>query len=662
MGNQMQLLQLNFKNFKGVKSFSLDTQGRNAKVYADNAVGKTTLFDGFIYLLFDKDSQNKKDFGIKTLDSTGKEINGLEHAVEGVFFLDSKKLTLKKVFQEKWTKKRGAVQAEFTGHTTDYFINDVPVKKGEYEEKIKSIIQEDIFKLLTSPSYFNEQLKWQDRRKTLLEIAGDLKDDEVIASDSKLAKLTEILNGHNIDELRKMIGVRRKKINEELEKIPVRIDEIVRNNPDVTGLDKQVIEAEINGLNVGIDDKMTQINNIKNGKAITDKQIEIQKIESELLEIKRNHDSDSKDKLYQLKAKTQEEQSNISILTSTIKNIKNQTRFKDETIVDIENKLERLRKEWQEVNTQEFSHYEQCECPTCGQALPEEQVTVAREKALKQFNLEKAKKLEEINEKGKRGKEQKEALIQENKKLDLEFGKLSEQITKKKVALENLNEQLKQQESLVTDILDNPQYVSKLQEKQALEAEITQIRNESEQSIQAIQMEIVELKQKRDQLQVEVGKFALVEQSNNRIKELQEQERKLAAEFEKLEHELYLTEEFIRTKVNLLEEKINSKFKYARFKLFEVQINGGLQETCVTTYNGVPYDSGLNNAARINVGLDIINTLSEHYGFKAPIFVDNAEAVTKLIDIDTQVISLVVSEKDKQLRVEVDPVEMKEAI
>lgn len=662
MGNQMQLLELNLKNFKGIKSFDLNVQGRNARIYADNAVGKTTLIDGFIYVLFDKDSQYKKDFGIKTLDANGKEIHGLEHEVESVFLLDGKKLSLKKVFQEKWTKKRGSVQAEFTGHTTDYFINDVPVKKGEYEEKIKSIIQEDIFKLLTSPSYFNEQLKWQDRRKTLLEIAGDLTDDEVIDSDSNLAKLTEILNGHSIDDIRKMIAARRKKINEELEKIPVRIDEIVRNNPDLTGLDKQVLEIEINTLNASIEDKMTQIISIKNGKAITDKQIEIQKIESELLEIKRNHDSDSKEKVYQLKAKIQEEQSNILILTSKRENTGIQKGFNEKSIKDIENSLGKLRQEWQQINSQEFNHNDACECPACGQALPTEQVNAAREKALSQFNLQKAQKLEDINAKGKSGAEQKQKLIQENEKLASEYEKLNEQISKKQVALEKLIEQLKQQESLVTDILDNPAYVAKLQEKQALETEITRLRNESEQSIQTVQLEIVELKQKRDQLQGEVAKFALVDQSNNRIKELQEQERKLAAEFEKLENELYLTEEFIKTKVNLLEDKINSKFKYARFKLFDTQVNGGLIEVCETTYKGVPYGSGLNNAAQINVGLDIINTLSEHYGFKAPIFVDNAEAVTKLIDIDTQVISLVVSEKDKQLRVEVDQTEMKEAI
>jgi hypothetical protein len=150
-------------------------------------------------------------------------------------------------------------------------------------------------------------------------------------------------------------------------------------------------------------------------------------------------------------------------------------------------------------------------------------------------------------------------------------------------------------------------------------------------------------------------KIAAIEQRKDgekRITELKAEEEKLAAEYEKLEGELFLTEEFIRTKVNMLEERINSKFKFARFKLFNQQINGGLEECCETLGNGVPYSAGLNNAARINVGLDIINTLSAFYEFEAPIFIDNSEAITKLTKVNAQVIRLVVSEPDKSLRVE----------
>lgn len=659
---EIRLLELNLKNFKGIKSFSLKANGNNVRVFGDNATGKTTLFDSFVWLLFDKDSNNRKDFSIKTLDKSGKVIHNLDHEVEAVFLVDGETLTLKKVFSEKWTKKRGAAVSEFTGHTTDYFIDGVPAKKKEYDQLISSLISEDVFKLLTSPSYFNEQLKWQDRRKVLLEVCGDITDEEVIASNKELEQLLDVLNGRTIENHRKVIAARRKEINDQLEKIPVRIDEINHNLPDLSNLDKSALEAQISQINAEIDEKQDLISNIRNGAAITQKQKQIQEIEIELLQIKQQHEAGSKDELYKLKARIQEEESNISLLDSKAKNIQMQISYNEKNIQQIEAQLEAWRTDWSQINSQEFTHDELCACPTCGQDLPEDQVIAAREKALAQFNLEKSKKLEEITNKGKNGAVQKQKLLNDNEKLLKEIDKLKAEVAKKQEAISKFETQLQAVKSTIIDITENPLYVAKLQEKQQLQKEIGELQLSANESIQSVQMEILELKQQRDQLNADLGKFSILKQTEQRIQELEMQERELAAEFEKLEHELFLTEEFIRAKVNLLEEKINSKFKYARFKLFDQQINGGLQEVCVTTFDGVPYDSGLNNAAKINVGLDIIATLSEHYGFKAPIFVDNAEAVTKLLDIDTQVISLVVSEKDKQLRVETVPTEMKEAI
>jgi chromosome segregation ATPase len=477
-----------------------------------------------------------------------------------------------------------------------------------------------------------------------------------------LSNVPVILQGRTIENHRKVIAARRSEINKELDKIPVRIDEIKRNLPDVSHLNKAVIESEIGRINISIDENMTLINTIKNGSAVTEKQKKIKEIEMGLLQIKRDHESDSKDKVYQLKAKIQEEQSNVSILNSKLENVKNQKRFNDQNIQTIDTQLSQLRQEWFEVDARQFTHTDACECPTCGQSLPVEQVEDAKTKALSQFNVAKAKQLEEINAKGKQGKESKEQYLKNNETLAKENEKLNGQITEKNESLNKLTTQLSQFEATVVDVLENSAYVAKLKEISGIQSEIDKLREMSEQSIQDIQSAIAGLRVERDQLQTQLGFFSQHEQSQARIDELMQQERTLAAEFEKLEEELFLTEEFTRSKVNLLEEKINNRFKYARFKLFKQNINGGLEETCETLFNGVPYSSGLNNAARINVGLDVINTLSEHYGFSAPIFVDNSEAVTRLIDTNSQVISLVVSEVDKQLRVECLSQLQKEAI
>ena len=142
------------------------------------------------------------------------------------------------------------------------------------------------------------------------------------------------------------------------------------------------------------------------------------------------------------------------------------------------------------------------------------------------------------------------------------------------------------------------------------------------------------------------------EKIDERIKELEEQEKELAKAYEEQQRIIYLCEEYTKAYVDLVSDKINDSFDLVKFKLFENQINGGITETCEATFEGVPY-SDLNNAAKINAGLDVINSLSDKLDLKVPIFIDNAESVNELIKTDTQLVRLVVS-KDKELKIEVE--------
>lgn len=643
---KIQLLNLKLVNFKGIKEFELNAAGENVRAFGDNATGKSTLFDGFVWLLFNKDSQNKSDFGIKTLDSKGHVIHKLDHEVEGTFYIENNELTLRKVYKEKWTKKKGSPTSSFTGHRTDHFVNAVPVKKKEYEDMIQRIVQEDIFKLLTSPSFFNEQLHWKDQRDLLLEVAGDVDDTEVIASNESLSKLTDVLNGNSIEDHRKIIASKRRDINKELEKIPVRVDEIHRNLPDVNGLNEDKINTEMAKLLDDADKKHEQINGINNGSEVNELKKKISDIELKINTVKNDHQNQGQQELYKLQAKLQEEQSNLTILRNDISNEKHSLEQADNRIKGNEQAMDKLRNDYVTENEKEFTG--EHSCPTCTQPLPADQIDEAKAN----FNRNKSKALESINKKGIELKGEVEQLQINKEKIEKEINKITDVGKKKANDIEKLESKIKDVSGDVKPIEVNEQYIKLNSEKQALEQQIEQLEQSVTESVQKVQVEIATLKEHQGKLQIDLSNIAQSKQSTERIAELEAQEKKLAAEFEQLELELHLTEEFTRTKVNMLTEKINNKFKYARFNLFKENINGGLEEVCETTFDGVPYSSGLNNAAQINVGLDIINTLSAHYGVQAPIFVDNAEGVTELIDIDSQIISLVVSEQDKELRVE----------
>ncbi|MEM4993017.1 AAA family ATPase [Priestia sp. SB1] len=641
------LQALVLKNFKGVKEFKLDTQGYNVQVFGDNGTGKTTLFDAFIWLMFDKDSQNKKDFQLKTVDSIGKEINNLEHEVEGIFSVEGTSLSLRKVFKEKWTRKRGAATTEFTGHTTDYYVNGVPSKKKEFTDAVANLIDEDVFKLLTSPLYFNEQLHWQKRRELLLQISGDITNEDVINSNKELASLENILNGKSIEDHRKIITAKRSEINKELTRIPIRIDEVRRGMTDISDLNEAEINERIQKAEVLMMEERNKIAEIRNGNNILDLKGQITFQQAELEEKKFEYTEKNYAALNRKRAEIQalnDKEANYTV--DSKKAYRKHADLMSEHAELVE-KVDKLRNEWKTADDETFDTHALA-CSTCGQDLPEDK----KQTMLENFNAKKAKHLTNIAVAGKEGAAKVEQLKVEISAVTNEINAIDAEIKEIQRQKQEASQQFEEMKAQTTRFEDTGVYTSYQTEIAALKEQINQIQDtniqviqEHEQTIKNLDNEIMTEREKRARLQQ-------VQLSEQRIIELEAEEKELAKEFEDLEHQLYLTEEFIRSKVTLLEEKINSKFKYARFKLFETQINGGLTETCETLYQGVPYSRGLNNAARINVGLDIISTLAEHFNVACSIFIDNSESVTELIDMDTQIISLVVSGTDDELRVE----------
>ncbi|NUU62661.1 AAA family ATPase [Paenibacillus agri] len=650
------LERLTLRNFKGVKELVLAVNGGDADVYGDNATGKTTVFDGFVWLLFGKDSQNKADFEIKGLDGAGKVLqHKLEHEVEGVFLIDGRRRTFRRVFSEKWTKKRGAATDAFEGHETNYFIDGVPVKKGEYTAEVDSLIKEDLFKLLTSPSYFNEQLKKEDRRKTLLEVCGDLTDAEVIHGNKELASLPGILSGRDLDSHKKVISSRCSVINKEIKELPVRISEVQRQMPDVAELDEELLKEDIAILRSRVESCEAELSRILSGGEVAVQEKRLREIEGELISIKSRMHSDVLDKLALKRDEVNRMHIEVNRYRREIEDKQQRIQHNERLAAGRQQEADRLRTEFAELKGLVFEHPEghDSHCSACGQSLPEDQVKAAHDKAEADFNRRLAERKERINASGK-------AAVAEALKFEQEIVRFQGDIENLKSALQLLQVELSAAEAELTDLragvkdpADDPAYASKQAEAVAVQQQIRELKASSDDAAAAVRKSILFQRSEIAGMESDLAKFDGIRRAELRVTELENQERDLAAEYERLQHELFLCEEFTKTKVSMLDAKINSKFKLARFRLFEEQINGGIKEVCDTLYKGVPYDGGLNNAARINVGLDIINTLGEHYGFSAPIFIDNAEGVTKLVKTEGQMIQLIVPPSFEKLPDEV---------
>lgn len=631
----MKLLKLNLQNFKGIRNSEFDFGGIDATIYGDNATGKTTVFDSLCWLLFGKDSLDRADFEIKTLEN-GEPIHKVNHEVEAEFLNDDgNSFTLRRVYREKYSSPRGG-DTKLTGHTTDYFINEVPVKEKEYKQYINDVIAEDVFKLITNPLYFNEQYSWQNRRKLLLEISGDIKDDEVINSRSELTRLAELLNGRTVDEQRKIVAAKKTAINKELDMIPVRIDEALRNKVDIAASESK-LTTDIETLNKSINELENQKATIINGFSSTEKR-------SKIDEIGRQLKARQSEVLSIYNSEKQRKRGEYEALLTQLKIIESEhDRYTDrayDLAKDIEReskRIETLQAEFDTFNAQEFNKEA---CPTCGQPLPEDK-QAELEAA---FNSEKAAKLEEWQALIESAKKLKANYEEQREVLLVKADGLTKEIEDKTKAYES---KFKEYESYLEPNVEDDQDYKELKAELFL-LELDEGEEADDKEVARLDDEISSVKEKRAALETELNKYTLNADIQKRVIELENQQQKLAEEKNLLDETSFLIDEFVKAKVDMLEESINSHFEYARFKMFNVLVNGNIEECCETTYKGVPYRS-MNNAARMNVGLDIINALTKFYNVTAPVFIDNAEAVTDFIKCNSQTIKLVVDADFKAL-------------
>ena len=656
---QIKLNKLHITNFQGIKDFTLNIKGKNASIYADNGKGKTTIFNAWNWVLFDKDSNNVADttFTIKPQDKFGQDINHLQTVVEAELSVDGKPLRLKKMREEKWVTRRGTAEQVMDGHTKKYWFNEVPCKAKEYQAKVDELVNESIFKMITDPTFFNTKIKWEDRRKILLEISGkNLTNEQVIASDESLSKLEEILNGRTVDEYKLVLADKLKDLKKEKDDIPPRIDELTRSLPQEEP-DYAAVEEELKGHKEtlqGIELLLT--NSTKKANEINKKYQELAKMNSQLEEIKANIKAESgADKKKLLDEKTDLEGGKL-LLQSGINNLQMQIDQAERTLKNNAAKREMLIKEWKSLNAEKAEiqskpievSIEDKNCPTCGQPLPEETIENQAKAMEDRLKKDKESKLLEVNlslEKnvgeGKAVKENTDKTSKDLLELQTELNQKLNQINQIALQLTTLDKEIAKP-TAEPDYTKDQEYNELLQKMQQLKAELDKpVEDKSSELLQRK----TEIQAKIDECNKVLNGKAEIEKKKARIEELKADERRVSALIAKLEGHKFLLERFTVAKVNLLEDSINSQFKHVKFKLFEENItNDGIKETCIALVNTngayVKFEDA-NSAGKINAGIDVINSLSRFYEVQAPIFTDNAESVTTIAKTDSQLIKLI---------------------
>ena len=644
------LKRLTLRNFRGEKERTTSFNEADTTIAGQNGLGKSRHFDAFVWLLFGKDTQDRKDYNIKTLVN-GKPLQKVDCEVTGVLDINGETITLRRVFAEKWVKPRGSAEERFEGHEHLLFWNNVPLKLGEYQGRINAIIDDSVFKMITNPMFF-ANMDWKKQREQLFQLAGTISDAEIAAQKPEYKALLDRISGKPLEDFKREISARKRKLKDELEQIQPRIDQTQKLMP--ANIDFAALETELTSLEKQLSDIDKAI--ADKSAAIRQQYDEIQKQHGEINDLKNKQQqilfdaqTEVKEAAYTANAIRRDLENNIKSaeieiagFERSIQACERELQALKDRITSKEKEVEIKRQEWYKGNAIEYEGNDVCSA--CGQQLPEE----SRANARQMFADEKTKKLTEISQKGGEINAEIEQLNKDIGEVATTLQTKQNDLKSKQDELSLLKEQLKQIPAAVAEgvvAASLPEWVGLDEQIKAIEVTI-----ESD----ALPVDTTELQnQKKDiTVKLDVAKSELktrdlIIRYGIEIKELEDKGKEIAQQIANAEREEYTIQNFTKAKIDECERRINGLFSHVTFRLLEYTIDNNEIETCVPLVNGVPFGAA-NTAGQILAGLDIICALQRFHNALFPVFCDHAESVNHYPTMENQMIFLKVTD-DKEL-------------
>ncbi|MCD8282059.1 MAG: hypothetical protein LUC22_02260 [Prevotella sp.] len=640
----IQLQQLTLTNFKGERQRTTVFRPDITTICGGNGLGKSRHFDAFLWLLFGKDAQDRKDYEVKTRIN-GKELHQAECSVEGILLINGGQLRIKRVLAEDWVKPRGQAELVYKGNHTDCFWNDAPVKVGEYDKRIREIIDPCVFKMITNPLFF-ATMDWKLQREQLFRLAGTVSDEELATRKPEYQALLDAISNKPMKDFKAETAATKRRLKAELEQIQPRIDQTRKMMPeaeDFTAIETRL--AELDKETADIDAALSDfaVATRKANAAALERMRKIQLLRLDLRQIIYQAEKSGIDAQTNARRERDEKERQINGRRADISRYEQNITRNRADIVNLQTSIatqkkhvQDLREQWFTTNATEYDGSNVC--PHCGQQLPEEMIARGREA----FNEAKNQRLAKITAAGKEANAELETLRTSIRTIEDSIADNNKDIAAAKADIMQIEAErdaitIPETEKIDYDTI--PEYAETKTRLAALEsgtdAPISADNAELKDRRKALETEIADLRtrlQKRD----------YIARAEREITDLEARGRELAQQIADIEQREFVMAEFTKTKITECEQRINHLFTMVTFRLFDYTLDGNPVETCIPLIDGVPYGAA-NSAARLNAGVDIINALCGYYGITAPIFIDNRESVNNIIPTDSQLVCLVVT-------------------
>lgn len=667
------LLRLKLENFKACASLTLNFDGRDAVIYGANGTGKTTVYNALTWLLFDKVAGDDGTvMSAPDIKPNGADGEIADHtaisSVEAEFSVDDATVTLRREYKEVWESKRGSKEKTMNGHTSNYFWNGVPVQLQDFKARLSATLApEDLFWALSNVHWFGRGMDWKARRNMLADVCGLPDDMAVLAANAeRFPGLADAMREKNLslDDYRKFIAEQRNKLERARNGYPISLKEVRRTIQQYEKTDFNALRVMRSTRETEIQQRTDDLSKLDNGALIVSTRNELESVRNKARELELENQRYRQGQTPPPDNRRPELEKNLQQWQAAQADAERRVTAEQSFMEQLDRQLLTLRNNYrafnpdgleiqQRVANLEAETFKDAVCPTCGQTLP----LAAQEMARQKFNIDK--------------EQRKSELIRRhndmcNRANELKADRAAAQ--KRKEEAEQTAENARQNVASVTDELqrlptaqmpivnDLPNYANDMaqfnQQIAALQVKIDGLERETAEQRNALNADLARLRWEKSQLDEQIAGEKVLQDYRKREEELLQAMTNTADELAALDKWRDMVEAFTRFKAQYIESGVNERFRTVCFKLFQPQVNGGLKECCDVYVGAGRLDHGLNTGAEYNAGIDVINALSEHYGVRVPLFVDGAESVSDLLPIDTQVIRLVVSREDKELRCE----------
>lgn len=615
------LKKIRIENFKGIRFFEAEFDKVNS-IFGPNGAGKTTIKEALDWI----HDGSATDSSVKPINGDGRATL-LDTAVEAHY----EDFAIRRVYHEKWQRKRGEAERTMTGHSTDYFLSEggvelVPITEDEFKKYMASTFK-SLYAFLSDPFLFGATKDWKSRRKIVFEvIGGEIPDEEVCKRLPDYENLPQILKKDTVENSLSRLVKLKNKLEKELKEKDTEIKQESKNFPEVEGneseIDRMITEKtdEIKRIESKIDDIFKDEYYPAKIKSLEDKKESLKK------DAKNKHkEKEIEIKAGNLKAKTEYE-AKKDLIKKEIQEIDTKNAPHKTKIAELEFEISIVDKKYDTEKNSEFKEIDPS-CPVL--KIPCEKLSEDIENSRGQFNVKKSESLKK--------------LLAEKK--DIENKIESEKA--KLIDATNLNFSLAEIPSPIENKApkySDPDFSEIDAEIEKLKAEKADKNNDLEEKAAPFRQMVLEAEKEKENLYLQKGRFETVRTKTAEIEKLKAEQKRLADQSTEAELEKMAIEAFIKKKVELSENDVIEKFGI-KFKMYEEKLSGGLEEKCIPLIpcngNLVPYEEA-NETSRIFYGLKLIKVLKDFYGVSPAVIIDRAgEVVCEWPQVDLQIIKLI---------------------